>query len=331
MYLKSVVFALLAFSHFGNTTPVLLSRQSCSGPGLCDTDTCPAAPEGDGLHDTTPYETEVDTSERDAIPNALAGDTFLVPADPETWTSLGYDHEDDDWLYAQDEDGAVTTRDLAYEKCVDYYILFTRGGKLIAVNKEDSNEIGDKVNVDHLFELNQVWRFLESLFDNQGLKIAKTTIDGWLTRSKECDNVVQDLKNILNNPVNFLGVDRGINLMKSQLLRDVTVAWADVTFDRAVAMDSYMRVYKPFYLHIAGKVGEALAQKLDDPRLKQACVDYATATLDKAFKRVRDFIKGENGGPTKKTRLEIDSKPLARGYERPGKDAMDLWDSIVNT
>lgn len=131
----------------------------------------------------------------------------------------------------------------AYEKCVDYYILFTRGGKLIAVNKEDSNEIGDKVNVDHLFELNQVWRFLESLFDNQGLKIAKTTIDGWLTRSKEvsqelshcyshplnfaniliscsqCDNVVQDLKNILNNPVNFLGVDRGINLMKSQLLR----------------------------------------------------------------------------------------------------------------
>lgn len=126
---------------------------------------------------------------------------------------------------------------------MDYYILFTRGGKLIAVNKEDSNKIGDKVNVDHLFELNQVWRFLESLFNNQGLNIAKTTIDRWLTRSKEvsqelphsylnplnpanvdllgaqCDNVVQDLKNILNNPINFLGVDRGINLMKSQLLR----------------------------------------------------------------------------------------------------------------
>ena len=184
--------------------------------------------------------------------------------------------------------------------------------------------------MDHLFELNQVADFLKSSWVGGTLGTPSGTVTEWVTQATICGEIVEDLKNILNNPVNLLGVDGGLNNLKSRVIRNVAVTWADITFDRATAMNNYLVVIKPYYMEVAKCVGNALAQKLTTPGLSQQCVSYAEATIDAAIQKVKIFLGGANGGPTRET-IEIDSQPLPQSYTNPASNANDLFNTIVNT
>ncbi|KAL8887181.1 MAG: hypothetical protein Q9215_005212 [Flavoplaca cf. flavocitrina] len=234
----------------------------------------------------------------------------------------------------------------AYDKCVGCWIFINPQGTLEYV-LDTGGAVGNRAQVDHLFEGQQIGGFL-LWADEQGLLGAVGGVQGAWNVLTKCKAAFQEIKNIINNPVNFWGFKTSANNIKGDLLGGLNPFKPSVDTAIFMGVRDYMNVIRNPYMETAGKIGTAIEQILKIPGIGAKFRTWAEAELDRVLRELWDEIQKRLRRMTEKQIAEDKARRATilklstfnpRPSQRPIKGNLfdfgicdgSSWDGLVNS
>ena len=180
---------------------------------------------------------------------------------------------------------------MAYAKCIGQWVFITPQGELLIL-QETSDEVGRSAEVDHLLELQQIKLFFQDPTVISWLKGKKLKAADMYNKCITCHSITEELKNILNNAVNFFGVDKDINRAKGQVVGGKKFDWSKFDAAHTNGFCEYLTRIGKAYREIAKRVGAALQEAFGNDALGAYFSNWAN-------KKLRSWIDECNGHRTK--------------------------------
>ncbi|KAG8532884.1 uncharacterized protein KY384_002762 [Bacidia gigantensis] len=150
---------------------------------------------------------------------------------------------------------------MAYAKCISQWIFVALQGGLIIL-QESNDEVGRDAEVDHLLELQQIKLFFADSAIQDWIRNNKNLVsrnpEDMLKDCLECDALKEQLKNILNNPVNLFGVDMNLNRAKGTIVSGKKFDYSKFDAAHIDALCEYLEKIEKAYKETAKRVGKAL-------------------------------------------------------------------------
>ena len=140
----------------------------------------------------------------------------------------------------------------AYDKCGSEYAAVSPDGGLTRVPTRHPIN-APTGQTDHLFELQGAHIFF-NYAQEHGLLPEGTRADDLWNQAIDCDDLRQEFINVLNNPVNFYGIDPTINGVKKTILAGNNVDWSKLDLAHAKAFLQYMNEIKKAYFEIGKRI-----------------------------------------------------------------------------
>ena len=234
----------------------------------------------------------------------------------------------------------------AYDKCVGCWIFINPQGTLEYV-LDTAGAVDNRAQVNHLLEGQQIGGFL-LYADKQGLLGTVGGVQGAWNVLTECKAAFQEIKNIINNPVNFRGFKTSANNIKGDLLGGLDPFKPSVDTAIFMGVRDCMNAIRNPYMETAGKIGTAIEQILKIPGIGAKFRTWAEAELDRVLRELWDEFQKRLRRMTEKQRAEDKARRATilklstfnpRSSQRPIKGSLfdfaicdgSSWDGLVNS